>query len=73
MEIGEKYGKWTVISLDAPKYKGHIQVVVQCDCGKKREIPRSYLVRKERPSRQCQECARKMCAYMRFGTRPIKT
>jgi hypothetical protein len=69
MEIGDTFGKWTVIGLDAPKYRGHIQVRVQCQCGKERNIPRSYLTRSERPSRQCQVCARKMCAAMRFGTR----
>jgi len=69
VEIGEKYGKWTVISLEGPKHRGHVQVRVRCDCGHTRYIPRSYLTRNERPSRQCETCARKYCASMRFGTR----
>jgi hypothetical protein len=69
MEIGDTFGKWTVISLEAPKYSGHIQVRVQCECGTKRAIPRSYLIRDGSPSRQCQWCARKACAAMRFGSR----
>lgn len=69
MEIGDRFGKWEVISFDAKRYRGHIQVVVRCDCGSERAIPRSYLIRNERPSRQCQTCARKACAALRFGTR----
>jgi hypothetical protein len=72
VEIGDTFEKWTVISLEAPKYRGHIQVRVQCECGNKRAIPRSHLTRNERPSRQCQVCARKVCAAMRFGTRTVK-
>jgi hypothetical protein len=72
VQVGDTYGKWTVVSLEAPKYRGHIQVRVRCQCGRQRNIPRSYLVRSERPSRQCQVCARKACAYMRFGTRAAK-
>jgi hypothetical protein len=69
IEVGDRFGKWTVISLDAKRYKGHIQVRVRCDCGSERDIPRSYLVRLERPSRQCKQCARRFCADMRFGSR----
>lgn len=72
VQVGDSYGKWTVISLEAPRYHGHIQVLVQCECGRRRYIPQSYLVRNERPSRQCRICARKACAAMRFGTRPSK-
>ena len=68
--VGQKFGKWTVISLEAPRYKGHIQVQVRCECGSTRCIPRSALTRWERPSRQCQACARKQSARQKFGTRP---
>ena len=69
VSVGDVFGKWTVISLDAPRYKGHIQVQVQCECGAQRCIPRSSLTRTERPSRQCKDCARKQAASQRFGTR----
>lgn len=69
MDIGERFGKWTVISFDASRYKGHIQVVVQCECGAIRAIPKSHLTRNERPSRQCQDCAQRVSASRRFGTR----
>lgn len=73
MDIGDIYGKWTVISLEAPRYRGHVQVRVRCACGRERYIPRSYLMRNERPSRQCQVCARKVCASMKFGSRRVET
>ena len=71
MQVGERYGRWVVISLDAPRYRGHAQVRVRCDCGTERVIPSIALTRSERPSRQCQRCARKLVARQRFGTRRL--
>lgn len=62
-------GRWEVISLDVEKHKGHIQVRVRCLCGFERNMPRSYLTRPTRASRQCQSCARKQSAFQKFGAR----
>lgn len=72
VEVGAKFGKWTVVSLAAPRHKGHVQVVVRCECGAERNIPRSYLVRTERPSRQCAKCQRRESARYKFGTRRLR-
>lgn len=51
LSVGERFGKWTVTGATAPRIKGSIAYVCQCDCGTERAVTGHSLV--GRRSRSC--------------------
>lgn len=57
IEIGDRFGEWTVIGY-ASKHKRRKQVRVRCSCGFERDIVCYTLTRRYQASRQCISCSR---------------
>lgn len=54
VEVGEKYGRFTVIS-EADSRAGHTYYRCRCECGNEMDYPASVILNK--PNRHCRKCA----------------
>ena len=52
-EIGNKYGKLTVLERDLTKTGGAVYWICQCECGNKKSIRGSSLRDKKHPTQSC--------------------
>ncbi len=57
LNIGEKFGEWTVVSQLPEKIHGHISYVVKCSCGVTAQHPGYYL--RTSKSLYCRSCSAK--------------
>ena len=68
-ELGQRFGKWTVIDNKlhrCPTIKQKVKgVVLKCDCGNTTILPPSYLYR--RVSTQCQDCKGNYISTLKFN------
>jgi len=55
IQIGQKFGNWTVYDFVISKGEGKTKIAVKCECGNKSHVPAYDLVKGR--STQCKECS----------------
>lgn len=63
LEIGKKFGKWTIVSDDTSVINNITHWKCRCDCGVEQSIPLNNLMNES--STQCRNCASKIGGFKR--------